>query len=98
MARALQPLNERDFEVLGDLMSAVDSNIEYKSQGYNVRLWQRPLDVGGSSNNDTSPRLNKLAKRGLVEFRQRSAHMSRGSKEYMITDAGRAAFQERRNT
>lgn len=49
----------------------------------------REVLVDGS---DHSYRLSKLAKLGLAENRQRMAHMSRGSKVYRITDAGRRAL------
>jgi len=85
----------RDREVLADLHYAT-REATYR------REWVRPLDVGGSGHNDVAYRLNKLARLGLVEWKQRwgseiggsarAAGMSRGSKEYRLTEAGAAAL------
>jgi hypothetical protein len=85
MKRA-HPLSERDFEILEELRF---TNRESRCP----MEWARPLDIGGGSNSDHSPRLSKLERYGMVESRQRSAHMTRGSKQYRITDAGVAAIK-----
>lgn len=72
---------DRDFEVLNELRAFHDQGGE----------WARPLDCGGHDGSDHSYRLNKAVEACLVEVRQRSAHYSRGSKEYRLTDQGRKA-------
>lgn len=82
-----QDLIERDAEVLNELRGCMDMGLP----------WARPMDCGGSNGSDHSYRLNKLAKMGLAETEQRSAWaVSRGSKKYRITDAGRAALRAHR--
>jgi Mn-dependent DtxR family transcriptional regulator len=66
--------------------------------------WARPLDLGGSNGSYHSNTLNRLAKKGLVNFRFREGvepaegengkrfFASRGAKLYRINDAGRAAI------
>lgn len=69
--------------------------------------WAIPLDVGASSNSHHSDTLNRLAKKGLVQFKQRgernppegengkSGHKGvRGSKCYRITPLGREALAQ----
>lgn len=80
-------LGERDREILGDLEFA---NRNRADAG--MSPWARPLDCGGSNGSDHSYRLSKLVRLGLAESKQRSAWMSRGSKVYQITDAGKAAL------
>lgn len=51
--------------------------------------WVRPLDIGGRSNSHHSSTLRTLERNKLVESKQRSSWMSRGSKLYRITALGR---------
>lgn len=85
-------LRERDMEVLDELLSATDNHIKVGFSG-----WVAPMECGGSNGSDHSYRLSKLARVGVAEQKQRSAYMSRGSKVYRITEAGRsilAAYKE----
>lgn len=91
-------MNMRDREVIAELHYAT-------KEATHRRDWVRPLDVGGSGHNDVSYRLNKLARLGLVEWKQRwgltiggsarDAGMSRGSKVYRLTEAGVRVHSER---
>ena len=66
--------------------------------------WARPLDLGGSNGSHHSGTLNRLAQKGLVNFRFREGVeppewengqrfcASRGATTYRITPAGRAAL------
>jgi len=68
--------------------------------------WCTPMDLGGSNGSHHSGTLHALAKKGLVQFKQRGGEdpppgengrkiwAGRGSKVYRITDAGRAALAE----
>lgn len=68
--------------------------------------WARPLDLGGSNGSHHSNTLNKLAKKGMVNFRFREGaepadgengkrfFASRGAKLYRITPAGRNALDK----
>lgn len=72
-----------------------------------LREWVTPLDIGASNGSHHSGTLDRLAKKGLVRFKQRGAAdppagenggkiwRGRGSKCYQITPAGLAALQER---
>ena len=74
----MRPITDRDFETLNEL---APSNLD------DEREWHTPLGIGGSNGSHHSNTLRKLAKRGLVEMRQRSTGI-RGSKEYRISDGG----------
>lgn len=56
--------------------------------------WLRPLDLGGRDGSNHSAVLAQLARRGLVEVRQRSIG-ARGSKLYRLTNRGRAELRRR---
>ncbi len=53
--------------------------------------WLRASDLGGYNNSNHTGMLTRLAREGLVEFRQRRplAH-----KQYRVTDKGRALVME----
>lgn len=55
---------------------------------HGYREWARPLDIGGYGNSHHSSSLAALCRKGLVDRRQHSAFMSRGSWEYRITPVG----------
>lgn len=57
------PLRDSDFALLAE----VEAGWHYP------RSWVRPLDVGGSGNNDVSARLMVLARHGFVSVVQRGA-------------------------
>lgn len=79
---------ERDLEVLDELRAATDNYLSLGEDG-----WVQPIDCGGTNSSDHSYRLSKLAKMGLAEQRRRGG-WSRGSRSYRITDAGRAALSQ----
>jgi DNA-binding MarR family transcriptional regulator len=60
--------------------------------------WSRPMDLGAWDASNHSARLRQLIKKGLVERQRRNSicntylQSSRGSYEYRITEAGRAAL------
>ena len=81
-------LAARDREILLELDAAYRN---LKSLG--LQGWCRPMDVGGVNGSDHSYRLTKLARLGFAEQQQRGPQMSRGSKCYRITEAGRLALQ-----
>lgn len=60
--------------------------------------WGRPMDLGAWDASNHSARLRQLIKKGLVERQRRNSicnvliHSARGSYEYRITEAGRAAI------
>ncbi|ARB13722.1 hypothetical protein Ccr2_gp191c [Caulobacter phage Ccr2] len=54
------------------------------------------MDVGGSNGSHHSATLAKLVKRGLAEATQRSAAMSRGSKEYRVSEKGLEVYNAQR--
>lgn len=69
------------------------------------REWCTPLDIGGHNGSHHSGTLATLARRGLVQFKQRwhkdpepgkngvsGRRLTRGSKCYRITPAGRSAL------
>lgn len=59
--------------------------------------WSRPMDLGAWDASNHSARLRRLIAQGLVERQRRNSicnvimKSSRGSYEYRITEAGRAA-------
>jgi predicted transcriptional regulator len=59
--------------------------------------WSRPMDLGATDASNHSARLRRLITLGLVERQRRNSicnvylNSARGSYEYKITDAGRAA-------
>lgn len=70
--------------------------------------WCTPLDIGGHNGSQHSGVLAALARKGLVQFKQRhdsadppwgengeNRYKTRGAKLYRITPAGRAALEER---
>lgn len=77
----MRPLTENQADLL-DQFDPADSS------------WLRPLDLGGRDGSNHSAVLAQLARRGLVEVRQRSAG-ARGSKLYRLTDDGRAELRRR---
>jgi hypothetical protein len=97
LMRLAERLTERDIEIAAELIAAADEAVRFQSQGYAMRDWFRPLDIGGYNGSDHSYRLSKLEKSGLVVARQRMAHMSRGSKEYRPTEVLRIALRSRAN-
>lgn len=68
--------------------------------------WSTPLELGGHNGSHHSGTLNALARKGLVQFKQRhepdpppgengaKRWRGRGSKSYRITPAGRKALAE----
>jgi hypothetical protein len=68
------------------------------------RKWVQPMDIGGTNGSHHSGSLNALAKKGLVQFKQRGGEdppdgengrkiwAGRGAKVYRIRAAGRAAL------
>lgn len=78
-------------DVLESLISHAESAAKYGAQGYDSSEWAAPLDLGGTNGSPHSYVLSKLVDAGLVEFRRRGFG-PRGSKEYRITNAGRAAL------
>jgi len=96
--RPVLPLTERDWDVLETLRFTND-------EATCPRKWATPLDLGAGNGSHHSQTLAKLVRRGLVEGFQRAGTirgvttargvgMSRGSKCYRITDAGREACKE----
>lgn len=97
----LPPLTKRDVETLRDLDAAGRNLAQFYGEG----CWAQPLDLGASNGSHHSQTLNKLARRGLAQFKQRGAkdpppgengrsgragrNAVRGAKVYRITDAGR---------
>ena len=80
-------LSERSFELLVHLAA------------FDLDLWLRPMDLGGTDGSHHSVTLQRLTRRGLVERRRREVPPvadlvelaeRRGSWEYRATDAGRA--------
>jgi DNA-binding MarR family transcriptional regulator len=59
--------------------------------------WSRPMDLGAWDASNHSARLRQLIKKGFVERQRRNSicnvlmNSARGSYEYKITEAGRAA-------
>jgi hypothetical protein len=79
-------LRDEDWSVLNELCFA-NRGSQYPME------WCRPLDVGGHNSSHHSASLAKMVRYGFVESRQRSGHMSRGSKVYKITEAGVLALR-----
>lgn len=77
-------LKEIDLQVLLDLRAAVDN---FESLG--LSGFVRPMDCGGTNSSPHSRALSKLARRGLAESKVRGG-ITRGSKLYRITSAGRS--------
>lgn len=96
MGRPKAPLTDRDFETLGEIISAVDQRSKYSS--YPETIGVKPLDFGGSNGSHHSLTATKLVKHGMAEHRKgygewgKSSTHYRGSKQYRATDAGRAAY------
>lgn len=92
----VKPLTERDFEILSYLAPMFrDEPVK----------WHTPLEIGASNGSHHSATLAKLAKRGLVDFKQRgggedrinapSLFRGRGSKTYRISEGGLAEREAR---
>lgn len=95
-----QALTPNQFDVLNELEAA--------NHGQHPITWARPLDIGASNGSYHSNTLNTLAKRGLVQFKQRGHEdppdgengkkvwASRGAKVYRITPIGRLVLEAHR--
>ena len=93
-------------EAQRDVLEALDY-ANHKSS-YPVK-WCTPLDIGGGNGSHHSGTLAALAKKGLVQFKQRGGSeplagengrkffAGRGSKCYRITPAGRLALRDKSN-
>lgn len=103
MARPKSPLTDRDYETLGDIISAVDQRAKYYQQSNPTHsdfshIGVKPLDFGGSNGSHHSVTASKLVNHGMAEHRKnygdwgKSSTHYRGSKQYRPTDAGRLAF------
>lgn len=98
MARPKAPLTDRDYETLGDIISAVDQRAKHYG-GDPKHVGVRPLDFGGSNGSHHSVTATKLVNHGMAEHRKgygewgKSSTRYRGSKQYRPTDAGRLAFE-----
>jgi hypothetical protein len=86
MAPNVKPLTDRDVETLRDLEAACRNYLDVTGQEF-----VQPMDCGGWNGSHHSATLAKLAKRNLVERKQRGG-WSRGSWKYRITQAGREAI------
>lgn len=96
-----RPLTERDIETLAYLTNPRDPT---------AAPWHTPLDLGAYNGSHHSGTLAKLAKRGLVQFKQRGTPdpddgengkkiwRGRGSKTYRITAAGKLALTGKEGT
>jgi hypothetical protein len=91
-------LSESEDQVLRELDVFCRHMDDMRTQGYRVRVWARPMDVGGRDGSNHSSILSRLAQKGLAERRQRSATGSRGSWVYRITDEGKAALDGQQET
>ncbi len=83
-------LNDRDIDTLNELRAATDNHLEV---GYREG-WCKPMDCGGSNGSHHSATLTKLVRHGLAESKGSGKHMTRGSKWYRITSAGRSYLIE----
>ena len=96
--------NERERELLASLAWSAD-HATYP------RPWQTPLDLGGTNGSHHSGTLAKLARKGLVNYKQRTGSEPpkwenakplprghRGSKAYRITPLGREALERARES
>jgi hypothetical protein len=96
MGRPKAPLTDRDFETLGEIISAVDQRAKYSSHPETIGV--KPLDFGGSNGSHHSLTASKLVRHGMAEHRKRGRNWGeaslyyRGSKHYRPTDEGRAAY------
>lgn len=96
MGRPKAPLTERDFETLGEIISAVDQHAKYFSHPENIGV--KPLDFGGSNGSHHSLTATKLVKHGMAEHKKSGRQWGeaptrwRGAKYYRPTDEGRAAY------
>lgn len=94
----MKSLSENEEECLSALI-AVNDHPRHPMK------WARPLDLGGSNGSHHSNTLNRLAKKGMVNFRFRMGaepvdgengkrfFASRGAKLYRINETGRAALK-----
>lgn len=98
MGRPKAPLTDRDFETLGEMISAWLGASRYHSPPEYVGV--APIDFGGSNGSHHSLTATKLVKHGMAEHRKRGQHWGqastrfRGSKQYRPTEAGRKAFAD----
>lgn len=80
-------MKDEDKSLLKTMIIRADRGVE----------WSRPMDLGAWDASNHSARLRRLITQGLVERQRRNSicnvllQSSRGSYEYRITEAGRAA-------
>jgi hypothetical protein len=95
MRLSLRPLNERDLEMLNELVACQESALERMRADYALNIGFAPIEFGGRNGSHHARTALKLVRHGLVEARKRGKEWgdtttrdARGSNVYRPTPAG----------